>query len=74
MEGTKQVAERMERARNRLLDYIMETAGVTADQASYIADVYSTLKLVKFDNVGGQFFFRHGAAAEADVMRRALEE
>jgi hypothetical protein len=69
--GTKAVAERMAATERRFIDFVMEK-GFTREQANTIMTVYTKVKAVKFDYVGGQFSLTHGDFAEADVMTRAL--
>lgn len=69
--GTRSVAQRMVNAEDRFLEFAMQTAGLTQEQATTALAEYRKAKAIKFDPVGGQFAFTHGGFAEAEVLRRA---
>lgn len=69
--GLKGVASRAESARSRLREHLKERGDLTDEQAGVAFDRYVKDKVVKFDNVTGQFTFAHGDFNERNVMRAA---
>ena len=69
--GTEAVAQRMVNAEEGFLEFAMQTAGLTREQAVTALAEYRKAKAIKIDPVGGQFSFTHGGFAEAEVLRRA---
>jgi len=69
--GTRAIAQRIENAENKFVEFAMESAGLTREQAVKALESYKKAKAIKIDPIGGQFSFKHGGFAEADVLRRA---
>jgi hypothetical protein len=68
--GTHSVARRMANAEERFLAFAQEQ-GLTREEAVRALAEYRKAKVIKFDNIGGQFTFVDGRFAEIDVLRRA---
>ena len=59
-------------AEERFIEWAMDTAGITREQAVDALNIFLKYKLIKIDPIGGQFTFRHGIwKYDADVLRRA---
>jgi hypothetical protein len=64
------VIQRIENARQRFLDYLVEDRGFTHGEAAHILAVYKQLKLIKLCT-DGQFQVKHGKVLDLDVLQRA---
>ena len=69
--GFRNMATRMETARERFIATAMERGGLTADQAITALDAFRKARLIKLDAVGGTYVVRHGACWDREVLRRA---
>ncbi|MGE3278091.1 MAG: hypothetical protein AB7O67_23520 [Vicinamibacterales bacterium] len=73
VKGTRAVAERWAQAHQRFVEFAMEHAGLTRDEANAAAGYMVKIKVVKLDPIGGQFHAKHGLYLEPDVLRRAAK-
>lgn len=74
--GTRAVATRMTAAEDRFIEFAMDTAGLSRNQAVHALNEMrkgGKKAPLKIDSVTGQFTFSHGVFAEPDVLRRAAE-
>lgn len=69
--GFKAMAQRISNAENSFIAWVRETAGLDEASALRVLAIYRKHKLVKIDPVMGQFELKHGAFADAAVLRRA---
>jgi hypothetical protein len=63
----------MYNAEERFIEFAMETADINREEAIIVLRVYRKAKVVKIDPVMGQFQLQHGAFAEPEPIRKALE-
>lgn len=70
-QGLEAVAQRITNAEQRFIDFAIEQAGLTQEQAAAALAKYKEVKAIRIDPVGGNFQFTHGGFAEPDVLRRA---
>lgn len=67
----RDMAQRIVTAENSFRECVMRD-GFTADEADTIARVYVHIGQLRFDAVDGQFYIRHGALLDVDIMRNAV--
>ena len=70
-QGFEAMAQRITNAEQRFIEFAMESAGLTQEQAGAALAKYKEVKAIKIDPVGGQFAFVDGGFAEPGVLRRA---
>lgn len=71
VKGAQAVAQRIVNAEESFIQFAMNTAGLTREQAVAALERYRADKVIKIDPVGGQYTLKHGAFAEAEVLRKA---
>lgn len=66
------IATRMENARTRFVEAVVEQFGFDDDEAAKIYEVFVEVKAIKVDVAVGQFKLQNGAFWAKDVMANAL--
>jgi len=69
--GARALVTRQQNAMDRFIEYAMDRAGLSREEAERALAVYRREKVIKLDPMSGQFNFKHGAFGEADVLQRA---
>lgn len=69
--GARALVTRQQNAMDRFIEYAMDHAGLSREEAERALAVYRREKVIKLDPMSGQFNFKHGAFGEADVLQRA---
>ncbi len=72
MNAYKAIATRIASAEDKFIEYAMNTAGLTHDQAVHALKVYRNVKAIKIDAIGGQFTFTHGAFGDARTLQNTI--
>lgn len=66
------MARRLDAAEDSFIEFAV-SVGLTVEGARAALAVYVKRRLIKLDAVGGQFYIKHGAYLDADVLARAAE-
>lgn len=66
------MAQRQINAQARFVECVVED-GFTADEADTLAKAYVHLGVLKFDPVDGQFYIKHGALFDREIMRNVID-
>lgn len=61
-------------SKQRLICAISDLGNINKSDAELVADLYIKEKHVKLDRVNGEFWTKHGAFLDSDVIGRALIE
>jgi uncharacterized Zn finger protein (UPF0148 family) len=69
--GVRAMMTRQQAAMERFIEYAMDQAGLSREEAERALAVYRREKVIRLDPMSGQFNFKHGAFGEADVLQRA---
>ena len=69
--GARALVTRQQNAMDRFIEYAMDRAGLSREEAERALAVYRREKVIKLDPMSGQFNFKHGAFGGADVLQRA---
>ena len=70
--GLRNMASRLDRAEQSFITMLGEN-GFSADDAAIIARVYQHIGQLRFDAVDGQYYIRHGALLDHEMLRRCVE-
>lgn len=70
----RDMAQRLVNAENSFIECVRRDTGFTQEQAETVMAFYVKHKLMKLDAVDGQFYVKHGAFLDADVLKRALKQ
>lgn len=70
--GTRATAQRIVNAEERFISWVQEQIDCTKSEAVKILDVYRKEGLIKTGAVDGQFKLKHGAFADPEVLRNAV--
>lgn len=69
----KAIADRRLSAADHFIDLVVETFGVSVDDAEKVFAAYRRTKVIKLDSWMGRYALAHGAFWEKKVIRRAIK-
>ena len=70
----RDMAQRLVNAENSFIECVRRDTGFTQAQAETVMAYFIKHKLMKLNANDGQFYVKHGAFLERDVLTRALKQ